>query len=253
MKAAPQRAKARLISFLAREGAVDAVPFTLPGQTILTAENGTRHVTSDTALREAVSAGLLTWAQSRLSLSEPGRSAVRRLANLGEDAFAAQHRTLEASEIRLPDGMKQIARINRNESPLSRLRAKAAKDGRPWVSEAGFAAGEKLRQDFYFGQLQQRVTANWDPTNAAKRGKGSRGGMADISDSAIDSRRRMQNALESVGPDLAGLLTDICCHLKGLETVERERRWPPRSAKLMLRTGLDLLARHYGTEAGMRT
>jgi hypothetical protein len=253
MKIAAKRTKTRLIAFLAREGAADTAPFTLPGQTILTAGNGLRHVTTDQVLHEAISDGLLKKTSGKIALTEPGKSAARRLAGLGEDAFTTQHRMLENSEIRLPGGIKQTVRVNCNESPLSRLRARAAKDGRPWISEAGFAAGEKLRQDFHFGQFQQRVTASWDPTNAAKRGKGSRGGMADISDNALDSRHRMQRALESVGPDLAGLLTDICCHLKGLETVERERRWPPRSAKLMLRTGLDLLARHYGTQAGTRS
>lgn len=252
MTGVPKRAQAKLIAFLAREGKAKSEPFSLPGQMMLATPNGARHVTTEIALREAISFGLLEEIDGMLALTGPGESAVRRLAGLGEDAFAAQHRVLDNSEIRLPDGVKHTVRVNQNESPLSRLRARAAKDGRPWISEAGFAAGEKLRQDFHFGQMQQRVTASWDPTNAAKRGKGSRGGMADISDNAIDSRRRLQQALESVGPDLAGLLTDICCHLKGLETVERERRWPPRSAKLMLRTGLDLLARHYGTEAGAR-
>lgn len=67
-----------------------------------------------------------------------------------------------------------------------------------------------------------------------------------MADSAIDARERLEKALQVVGPDLAGVLSDVCCFLKGLELVERERRWPPRSAKLMLRTGLDLLTRHYG-------
>jgi len=59
-------------------------------------------------------------------------------------------------------------------------------------------------------------------------------------------------ALDGAGLEFSELLLDVCCFLKGLAEVERDRGWPPRSAKVVLQLGLDRLARHYGFSAQAR-
>jgi hypothetical protein len=70
-----------------------------------------------------------------------------------------------------------------------------------------------------------------------------------MTEGSVAARQRVRLALEAAGPEFAGLLLDVCCFLKGIEDVERERIWPRSSAKIVLRLGLDRLARHYGYAA----
>jgi len=137
---------------------------------------------------------------------------------------------------------RQTVSLNSAESPLCRLYFRKDKNGCRFISQDEFNAGERLRQDFEKGQLQPKISASLE----TKLGGGRRKDASDISDFALDARLRVNKALETLGPEFDGVLLDICCFLKGLELVERERRWPPRSAKLMLKTGLSILARHYG-------
>ena len=132
--------------------------------------------------------------------------------------------------------------FNEDETPLTRLATRRGKTGEPFLSPAEAMAGDRIRADFTRGQMTPSIGQRWDAMPRAPR----HGGSHDLSDTAIDARQRVSKACEFVGPELSGLLLDVCCFLKGLETVERERQWPARSAKLLLKTGLAMLARHYG-------
>lgn len=140
--------------------------------------------------------------------------------------------------------------VNEAESPLAWLARRKAPDGRPFILPSQLAAGERLRSDFTRAGLTPRVTANW----LAPIAQGRRGGdsAASFTDSVIAAKERLARTLDAVGPEFAGLLLDVCCFLKGLEMIERERRWPPRAARIVLSLALDRLVRHYGIEMEVR-
>jgi hypothetical protein len=161
----------------------------------------------------------------------------------GIDAFRAQHLDLAARKIMTETGAIDVL-VNDSESPLAWLARRKGRDGRTMISPNQFIAGEKLRADFTRGHLSPRVTSDWSAPTGRSRTFG--GGAGEMTDLVIASRQRVRLAMEACGPEFSGLLLDVCCFLRGLEEVERERGWPLRSAKIVLQLGLDRLARHYG-------
>jgi hypothetical protein len=160
------------------------------------------------------------------------------------DGFRAQHLALSARDI-MTDAGRATVMVNDGESPLAWLARRKGRDGRAMITPDQFVAGERLRADFTRGHLTPRMTSNWSsPTGGRPRGSGSNPG--EMTDLIVASRQRVRLALKACGPEFSGLLMDVCCFLRGLEDVERERGWPPRSAKVVLQLALERLARHYG-------
>jgi hypothetical protein len=210
--------------------------------------HSTRTASADARLvAQAIARGMLAASKEGPTLTDYGRVFLRRALSTGVD-FAAQHQDRETVTLEDRTLGRQVVTVNHAESPLAWLRRRRGKDGRPMIDAVEFGAGERLRNDYERGQLMPRVTANWDAGVPGNRGGGERG-IPSLTEAALAARIRVERAVTAVGPDFGGLLVDFCCHLKGLEQIERERRWPPRSAKVVLGLSLRALARHYGLAA----
>jgi hypothetical protein len=158
------------------------------------------------------------------------------------DVWRARHLALAQRQIATEFGRSNVT-VDEAESPLAWLARR--RDGRALIEPQQLQAGERLRGDFTGANLMPRTTSNWEsPISNGRRGPGE--GAAAATDTMVAARQHVHQALDAVGPEFAGLLLDVCCFLKRLEDVERERAWPLRSAKVVLQLALDRLARHYG-------
>jgi hypothetical protein len=192
--------------------------------------------------------GLLEHASGQIVLTAAGR------------ALATSRRTRDV----LPEGIGDLALIDiddgsgmqqtlvdLSESPLAQLARHRTRDGRLFLEVSEVNAGERLRSDYTRGQIMPRLGANWIASVASGRRDGA-GGAVELTETALAARLRVEKAIAAVGPELSGVLLDICCYLKGLERVEAERGWPARSAKIVLKSALGALSRHYDPKAARR-
>ena len=246
-----RRALAALVGFLARGPGIvpsAAIP-QHPARVELLRDDGTSRKVDARIFRAALERGLVAVEQSpqpscrtaqTCTATPEGRAALKRWLADPDSAFQDQHRTLVAGS----DPDHGQLRINQDESPLAALARLRGRGSALFLEPAQVEAGERLRVDFTRGQMQPSLGQNWEPVRHGRR-QGDAGGAVELGEAALSARLRVEAALAEVGPELSGVLLDVCCFLKGLAEVERERQWPARSAKLMLRTALAALARHY--------
>ena len=192
--------------------------------------------------------------ESLVSMTENGSI---KLAKAGEELLISRRREngctgkMDAQSdygtrtIMTGEGAETVV-VNNAESPLAMLARRKNRNGLRFLSAPEFRAGERLRSDYSRGHLMPSLGMNWGSVRGSS-GQGARdvNGIAELTDAALAARQRVEKAIEAVGPELAGVLIDVCCFLKGLEQVEAERAWPARSAKIILKSALSALARHY--------
>lgn len=238
----PSRSERKHIRQLLRRAL--AGPIRLDAASTMSNTDATAADPSAALVARLVSVGLLTPSPEGYRATPETAAWLRRdLCDLPDEAHQSQHRVVEVQTLAMPDG-RQSVRRNLQESPLFPLLRLKERDGRCFLPEQAAAAGERLAADFDFAGLQPRITASWEP-RLSSRSSGAAPPAVELADSTLAARRRVTRAVEAMGPELAGVALDVCCFGKGLETVERERQWPARSAKLMLRAALLTLARHY--------
>lgn len=199
--------------------------------------------------RAAFDLGWLAPADGGFALSRAGISALRQArCERSADRAEAVRAPAPTADGRAAQTRKTPAPIrNDAESPLTWLRSRTDRDGRPMLSDEQFAAGERLRADLWHARMTPRVTASWSGI-AISRGqrRSAPGAWIEPSEAIVAARERVTRALVAVGPEHIDILIDVLGHLKGLEELERSAGLPSRSAKCFLQRALTALARHYG-------
>jgi len=220
------------------------VGFVANGDKLVLNLNGNNRVFFTTLVKKLQSSGLVQIRSQRISITSAGVSHLKRQM-CDHQPYVSQHGQVQQSSTRISDQIHPVIK-NTAESPLSRLYSRKQKNGTPYLTIEEYQAGDRLRNDFERAGLQPSITVRWDEmvSTGSKFGPGSEAG--EMSDIAMDARSRLEKAINKIGPELSSVTLDICCFLKGFEIVERERNWPSRSAKLIIKIALAILARHYG-------
>lgn len=187
--------------------------------------------------------GLLRKVRNSISATAEAKSALRRLLSEVPD-FQSQHGVASINAVSELPAVDAV-HFNRSESPLARLQFRSSKSGAKFLESWEYEAGERLRIDFEKAGLTPSISARCEGTITSNQ-SACFNTRDEFNNIAIDAKRRFHCAADFVGPELSGVVVDVCCFLKGLELVERERQWPARSAKMLLKAGLSKLARHYG-------
>lgn len=145
-----------------------------------------------------------------------------------------------------PNAKPERIKVNLGESPLGWLSKRKDTQGRPFLSETEVDAGERLRADFERAQLGPSVTQDWRRFLTAGKAKKTRAQIDNAPDEGAEfARKRVMDALDTLGPGLADAALRTCCFLEGLEAVEQAMDWSARSGKIVLKIALQRLSDHY--------
>lgn len=141
-----------------------------------------------------------------------------------------------------PDGEAETRRANLAASPIAWLAGRQAPNGERWLTPADVAAAERLALDAETALRGSSTTMRWDalPRSGAARGPGQAG----ADDRALAAGARVRAALAACG-SARTMVEHICIRATALQAAEQALGLRRRTGKLLLKQGLQALARHY--------
>ena len=198
---------------------------------------------SDESFRNLSSFGGLESGKHGYGVTE---SFLRRL-NAGNH-HASQHRDMEEREVYIESGVKRPARINRGMNAFDRLCRRNDRRGQALLSPAQQEAGRRLMRDYAEAGHGHIGTQNY--MSAGEDRQINRGGAEEALIRRLDAGKSFEAAKAAMGEGLDKAVLAVCCHDQRLEQIERTEKWARGTGLTLLRMGLTLLVKHYGTQAG---
>jgi len=202
-------------------------------------------------LRELKARDLIEDRKGYAGLSSRGRSLrersrrqkpVRGCPSAGE--YQAQHGIYRRVREDI-NGRAQTVLRNTAVDAVAWLSRRKGRDGKPLITGAQKMAADRLLRDFEAAHLRQKMTASYDGVPRDRSPARAASGYTP-GETAEKARKRLEGAMQAVGPGLNDILFRICCNGEGLEAAEAGLGWPRRSGRIVLQIALARLASHYG-------
>lgn len=145
-------------------------------------------------------------------------------------------------EVITPTGQLIPLKANLGESPIVWLARRKDASGRPWLTPAEIAAGERLRSEAQQAISGARLTMTWDATPIGQKGISR---PLEPSERALNASQNVRLALKACSPRLRPMLEQVCIHGSSLQLAEQRLELRRRQGKTLLKQGLQELAIHY--------
>lgn len=145
-------------------------------------------------------------------------------------------------QVSLPGGDLVMADANLGDSPVAWLLRRKDPEGRPYLTPAEAAAGERLRVDAEAAARDAPLTMRWDGLPKAGSGSAPSHGPGHARTLA---RERLRRALAALDPEARRMVRLICLESSSLTLAERDLGLTRRHGKRVLQRGLARLVEHY--------